>query len=205
MAMRSNGASVVELISNAAACARMMQSGRGSSAELRPSHSDTNACDLNLALGAAYCIGSHLDTNIFDDIQPLIFTSIYKYNPIPFEAINGEDYRVRWMKSQVEFSRLCAMIAAARQDENRKQKLVDDLGVWRASLPSLYDDIDQPHVRNIASDSKKLWLFCRYHQANLSIQMGPWGQAFDSQVFASARIVLEATGALPTPVILSDQ
>lgn len=192
MSLRINSPCTFDLISNAASCAQVLQREANSSVA-----TETN---LNLALGAAYCLGHHLTPPVrIHNLVPDILEST---------GNTSVDLRAKWMASQVEFSRLRSSITGLTldtDDTGHAQNLLAELESWRERLPSRYSDINQSEPRNLASDSRKLWLFCEYHEARLraKIMVNGGSTCFDSQlVLAATKVIIEATSTLPTAVVL---
>jgi hypothetical protein len=199
MSIRSDDTIAFDLISNAGACVQILCANQGSSSsKLDFRHEFKRQVDLNLATGAVYCL-EHLfnmsNVNLVNNTRPFQTSSTI-----------SEDFRVRWMTGQVEYIKLCSY-ENEKDSQGRARDLVADLQKWKSNLPAQYHDVDQPYSRNIASDGRKLWIFCRYHEASLRFHMNQVRDAFDSlgdseHGLLSARVVLEATSLLPPSVVL---
>ncbi|PMD14670.1 hypothetical protein NA56DRAFT_754660 [Hyaloscypha hepaticicola] len=199
MSIRSDDTIAFDLISNAGACVQILCANQGSSSsKLDCRHEFKRQVDLNLATGAVYCL-EHLfnmsNVNLVNNTRPFQTSSTI-----------SEDFRVRWMTGQVEYIKLCSY-ENEKDSQGRARDLVADLQKWKSNLPAQYHDVDQPYSRNIASDGRKLWIFCRYHEASLRFHMNQVRDAFDSlgdseHGLLSARVVLEATSLLPPSVVL---
>lgn len=125
------------------------------------------------------------------------------------QVANGEDFRTVWMASQLDFSSLFSWLTRVHQTETDTQRLKKELQSWREKLPAKYHDIDQSYPQDLASDSRKLWLFCQYHEANLYIDARHQNDAAThivtdhNHTSHSAKIVLEAASVLPPDVVNS--
>lgn len=207
MSVRSSDSITVDLISNANCCVRLLCASHKVSSE-RDSRSDgKRQTSLNLAVGALYCLEHQFGMDV----------SMSNAVCRPFEAPSAttEDCRVRWMTSQAEYIRLCLRIAKPPENGNDRQPhthtLDGELQAWKSNLPGQYQDIDQPYPHSIASDNRKLWLFCQYHEANLRLHMSHIGDASDAlwseseRGVCSARVILEATSLLPPLAVLSNR
>lgn len=207
MSVRSNDSITFDLISNANGCVRLLRAGQGLSSEWGFQPESKRQISLDLAVGALYCLEHRFGVDVS------LANSICR----PFEVLpaTSEDYRVRWMTTQVEYIRLCLRIAKPHENENDRQvhinKLEGELQAWKSNLPGQYHDIDQAYPRNIASDNRKLWLFCQYHEASLRLHMSYVGDTFDNlgseseHGICSARVILEATSLLPPSTVLSNR
>ena len=194
MSLRINSPCTFDLISNAASCAQVLQREANSSV--------TTETNLNLALGAAYCLGHHLAPPVrIHNLVPDILEST---------GNTSVDLRAKWMASRVEFGILRSRITGLTLDKDEirqpnAQNLLAELELWRERLPSRYSDISQSEPRNLASDSRKLWLFCEYHEASLRAKIIANGGStcFDREpVLAATKVIIEATRTLPTAVVL---
>lgn len=137
-----------------------------------------------------------------------MYRSIWSYRRIEsrvLDAAAGGDLRTKWIASQIEFSQICSRITEAHGDTSSEKQLGIELEEWRETLSSQYRDINQSHPRNMASDGRKLWLFCCYHEANLRIQPSHPGNECTSLMSNAAKIILEATSVLPTAVVTHDR
>ena len=207
MSVRSNDSITFDLISNANGCVRLLRASQGSASERGSRSESKRQASLDLAVGALYCLEYQFGMDV----------SLANTICRPFEApsATSEDYRVRWMTSQVEYIRLCLRIAKPPENENDRQvhihTLEGEVQVWKSNLPGQYHDIDQPYPRNIASDNRKLWLFCQYHEASLRLHMSHIGDAFEAlesdseHAVCSAKVILEATSLLPPSAVLSNR
>lgn len=199
MSIRSDDTIAFDLISNAGACVQILYANQGSSSsKLDSRHEFKRQVDLNLATGAVYCLEHQFNMSNVNLIN----------NTRPFQASStiSEDFRVRWMTGQVEYIKLCSY-ENEKDSQGRARDLVADLQKWKSNLPAQYHDVDQPDSRNIASDGRKLWIFCQYHEASLRFHTNQVGNAFDipgdtEHEFHSARVILEATSLLPSSVVL---
>ncbi|KAL1882877.1 hypothetical protein Daus18300_000515 [Diaporthe australafricana] len=128
------------------------------------------------------------------------------------------DFRTKWMGSQVKYLRLLSDIAKSDKEISNEQDptetLANNLGVWKAGLLGEYHDIDQPYPRNLISDTRKLWLFCQFYDAQLQLlrpQRNGDSGGFDGTATPltprvhSAGVLLEAASLLPPPVALSNR
>lgn len=200
MSLRSNCTITLDLLSNASACVRTLRTGLASPLE---------QVNLDLAIGAVYCLEQQ--DAMSSDLTDTVFSERSS------EALSrlNEDGRLRWMASQVEYGKINSRFArpdAKRSDgQDYTEMLEGNLRIWKPSLPEQYQDIDQPYPRNFASDSRKLWIFCQYHEAILYLYDGQENNEFGvmdenmAPTFRSARIVLEATSILPPSVVLSNR
>lgn len=211
------------------ACARILQARHRSTSERHLLREDARLHNLDLALGAAYCLEHHSDTSVVltekvsgnnislrseVEAHTLHLQESYDvYMRVPeaqctpgiFDVGSCNDFRTNWMASQVELNKLYAKISGSLMDDSGKLDLETKLQTWRQMLPVQYRDIDQPHPRDITSDSRKLWLFCRYYDALLQIRLGPTGCMYDARAFSTAKVIMEATSILPTPMVHSNR
>jgi hypothetical protein len=127
--------------------------------------------------------------------------------PSALQRSAGDDSRFKWMSSQIEYSLLSIRLAGTRKQQciketNMIEQLEGDLKAWKANLPCQYQDIDQPHPCNIASDNRKLWVFCQYHEAILRLYKSQAGHPLHiEQCLHSASVILQATSVLSPSVV----
>lgn len=198
MSLRSGGMIIEDLMSNASACVRTLRAAQTSPSE---------QVNLDLVIGTLWCL----------EVQAHMSGDLTDMGSRPPEAFSrpSEDGRLKWMASQVEYGKICLRIVKPhdrnRDGQHSVQVLEDDLRIWKASLLGQYHDIDQPYPRNFAFDSRKLWVFCQFHEAILHLYDGLGDNDFDGMDgslvpgFRSARTVLEATSLLTPSMVLSNR
>lgn len=206
MSARIGAALTLDLISSAGACARTLRASYGNTSGPSTEYRDKQQVNLNLSMGACYCLE-----------QQYSHVALTEFGSIAFDALPAfsNDFRIKWMASQVEYANFCSKMSEKQGKENDShavaQELEADLRLWKSSLPVPYHDIDKPYPCNIASDSRKLWLFCQYHEASLQIHMShrerpDTGLSGDfDRGLQSARNILEVTSLLTPSIIASNR
>lgn len=201
MSLRGNFSITLDLIPSATACARIL---------CRSPVSPSDKLNLDLAIGAVLCLQHQATTTVSPN-------DVIDNFPDGLRDPNA-DFRSKWMAGQVKYLRILSDIAKSEKelinDQDSTENLASNLGAWKAGLLGEYHDIDQPYPRNLICDTRKLWLFCQFHDAQLQLlrsQKGGDSGGFDGTAtpFAprihSARVLLEAASLLPPPVALSNR
>lgn len=115
------------------------------------------------------------------------------------------------MASQMDISNFCCRLTRVHRhrNETNRLRLESELQSWRRNLPAQYHDIDQSYPLNLARDTRKLWLFCQYHEASLYMHSGHPDDAAThigsnhNHTSPSVKTVLEAASVLPPDAVLS--
>lgn len=126
---------------------------RSSSLNLDSRHEVKRQGDLKLATGAVYCLEHQFNMSNVNLINST--------RSIQASSAISEDLCVRWMTGEVEYIKLCSD-QNKRDSQGRARDLEGDLQKWKSNLQ--YHNVDQPYSRNIASDGRKLCIFCRYNE-----------------------------------------
>lgn len=201
MSLCGNFSITLDLIASATTCVRIL-----CASPVSPS----DKLNLDLAIGAVVCLQHQATTIVSSNDVTDNFPEILR-------GLNA-DFRTKWMASQVEYLRILSDVAESDKEISNDQDLIENLasnlGAWKAGLMGEYHDIDQPYPRNLIGDTRKVWLFCQFHDAQLQLLRhhkggasgGFYGTAAPSTPrIHSARVLLEAASLLPPPVALSNR